>query len=411
MKRTALKAGLAMSLLSSACQGASLEALDISGRLETRQALTREGEWGLNEYSALLGGSWQDDSGWRYKVQVRALQENQLDGDYHEVEPRELFAEYQGDRCTNTLGVQQVVWGSADRLRVLDVIHAFDRREGYFGDYVQQRRPLAMLNSECSVFEDQSLQLLVIPQTRKDLLPDAGSRFAEPTVENALAGIPRTEADDPDWRKPADWTPALKWSGNLQGIDYSLNAWHGWQTEESYTARLSQAGLSYRESLKRRTLFGGSFSTPIGPVVLKGEAALVPDAYRYSRASTGVLELEKNRQQQLLLGVDYLSGDWFFGMQYYNLWKDEVKDAVDQDRSEIVSLAIRREMWQGRLYLTGYLAQDLRNSAQYAALEMRYDLDAHWQLRTGLDLFDGDRQSFGYFDEQSRWVNAVRYSF
>jgi hypothetical protein len=98
-------------------------------------------------------------------------------------------------------------------------------------------------------------------------------------------------------------------------------------------------------------------------------------------------------------------------MQYYNLWKDEVKDAVDQDRSEIVSLAIRREMWQGRLYLTGYLAQDLRNSAQYAALEMRYDLDAHWQLRTGLDLFDGDRQSFGYFDEQSRWVNAVRYSF
>lgn len=208
MKSTALKAGLAMSLLSSACQGAALEALDINGRLETRQALTREGEWGLNEYSALLGGSWQDDSGWRYKVQVRALQENQLDGDYHEVEPRELFAEYQGDRCTNTLGVQQVVWGSADRLRVLDVIHAFDRREGYFGDYVQQRRPLAMLNSECSVFEDQSLQLLVIPQTRKDLLPDAAHPSPSPASGMPWRASPvprrttRTGASPPTGHRP-----------------------------------------------------------------------------------------------------------------------------------------------------------------------------------------------------------------
>ena len=54
-------------------------------------------------------------------------------------------------------------------------------------------------------------------------------------------------------------------------------------------------------------------------------------------------------------------------MQYYNLWKDDVDQALDQDRSEIVSLAIRREMLQGRLYLTAYLAQDLRQSAQYAA--------------------------------------------
>lgn len=411
MKVPAVKVGFALAILSNVCYGDALDALDFNGRLETRQALTREGEWGLNEYSALLGGSWQDASGWRYKLQVRALQENKLDGDYHEVEPRELFAEYQGERCTSTLGIQQVVWGSADRLRVLDVIHAFDRREGYFGDYVQQRRPLAMLNSECSVFQDQSLQLLLIPQTRKDLLPDSGARFAETRVSDYLGNIHQTEADGPDWRKPSDWTPALRWSGNAHGVDYSLNGWHGWQTEETYSARLTPAGLSYREALKRRTLLGGSFAMPIGPLVLKGEAAFVPDAYRYSQAQTGIVGLEKNRQKQLLLGMDYLSGDWFFGMQYYNVWKEAVARAVDQDRTQMISLAVRRELWQGRLYLTAYVAQDLRLDAQYASLEMRYDVDAHWQLRTGVDIFEGSQRSFGYFDEQSRWINAVRYSF
>jgi len=406
-----LSLGALILLVSVDSQAGAPDAVDFNGRLEIRQAVTREGEWGLDEYSALLGSAWQGDSGWRLKAQVRALQENKLDGDYHEIEPRELFAEYQGERCTSTVGVQQVVWGSADRLRVLDVIHPFDRREGYFGDYVQQRRPLAMLNSECSMFEDQSLQVLLIPQTRKDLLPASDGRFAEPRVNDLLTGVPRSDAADPDWRKPADWTPAVRWSGNAAGVDYSLNAWHGWQTEDTLTPELTRNGLSYREQLQRRTLFGGSFAVPVGPVVVKGEAALTPDAYRYYRAPSGIVDVEKNRQQQLLLGVDYLTGDWFLGVQYYNLWKDDVERALDQDRSEIVSLAIRREMLQGRLYLTAYVAQDLRQSAQYAALEMRYDLDAHWQLRSGLDVFDGSQSSFGYYEEQTRWVNAVRYSF
>ena len=104
-----LSLGALLLLVSVDSQAGALDAVDFNGRLETRQAVTREGEWGLDEYSALLGSAWQGESGWRLKAQVRALQENKLDGDYHEIEPRELFAEYQGERCTSTVGVQQVV--------------------------------------------------------------------------------------------------------------------------------------------------------------------------------------------------------------------------------------------------------------------------------------------------------------
>jgi hypothetical protein len=42
-------------------------------------------------------------------------------------------------------------------------------------------------------------------------------------------------------------------------------------------------------------------------------------------------------------------------------------------------------------------------NSQYLAVEARLDLDAHWQLRTGIDWFAGDSASFGYHDAQSRW--------
>jgi hypothetical protein len=66
---------------------------------------------------------------------LRGVSERRLDDHFERLEARELFAAYDGERCSHALGVQQVVWGSADRLRLLDVIHPFDRREGYFGDY------------------------------------------------------------------------------------------------------------------------------------------------------------------------------------------------------------------------------------------------------------------------------------
>jgi hypothetical protein len=35
-----------------------------------------------------------------------------------------------------------------------------------------------MLNSECQLNDDQALQLLVVPQTREDLVPGPDARFA-----------------------------------------------------------------------------------------------------------------------------------------------------------------------------------------------------------------------------------------
>jgi len=393
-------------------------ALDYNGTalIGTRQALDRKGHLALSEYSLHLGANLYSDSPWRFKVLGRALAEYKLDERFERIEARELFAAYDGENCTHTFGVQQVVWGLADRLRILDTIHAFDLREGLFGDYVQQRRPLAMSNSECQISPDQNLQLLIVPQHKKHLLPNADGRFAfyrtdiaaPPTAPAIPVRI--EQADEPNWRNPSDWSAGLRWGSHWLGVDSTVNLWHGWQDVDSYWLRFKLTEVEGERRLQRRTLLGGSLAAPVGAVTLKSELGYSPDALRY-REEAAQLEPKKTDEKQLLLGIDYLSGDWFFNAQYYNRWLGDIDNATEPSRRQLVSFGSRHSMLQERLNLTGFIVHDLEGHGQYLSLGVSYDFDEHWQIRSGIDNFSGHRESFGGLRDQSRWVNALRYAF
>ncbi len=72
------------------------------------------------------------------------------------------------------LGKQQVVWGQADGLRLLDVVNPGDFKEVILDDYGDSRIPLWMINLELFLaFGD--LQILWIPDTTVHDIPASGS--------------------------------------------------------------------------------------------------------------------------------------------------------------------------------------------------------------------------------------------
>jgi len=400
-------------LLSSAAPLALALDYNSSAVLGTRQALDRKGHLALSEYSLHFGGNLYSDSPWRFKALGRALAEYKLGERFERIEARELFAAYDGESCTHTLGVQQVVWGVADRLRILDTIHAFDLREGLFGDYVQQRRPLAMTNTECQLSPDQNLQLLIVPQHKEHLLPPPDGRFAFYSADfSAPPTVPLNikHGHEPNWRNPSDWNGGLRWGSHWLGVDSTVNLWHGWQDVDSYWLRFNLTDVQGERHVQRRTLLGGSLTAPLGSVTLKSELGYSPDATRY-QLDMFELKPHKTEEKQLLVGLDYLTGDWFFNAQYYNRWLGDVNNAIEPSRRQLISLGSRRAMLQERLSLTGFVVHDLENHGQYLSLGLSYDLDEHWQIRTGIDNFSGKQDSFGGFRDQSRWVNALRYAF
>ena len=95
-------------------------------------------------------------------------------GDHIDAELREAYADFAIGRTQLRVGKQQVVWGQADGLRVLDMINPLSYREFILGDFEDRRIPLWMVNAEVPV-GDVVLQGLLIPDQTYDDLPAPGS--------------------------------------------------------------------------------------------------------------------------------------------------------------------------------------------------------------------------------------------
>ena len=78
---------------------------------------------------------------------------------------RELYWQTYGDNSFWRIGKQQVVWGEADGIKLLDVINPQDFREFILDDFDDSRIPLWMMNAQINTSDSGILQLLVIPDT------------------------------------------------------------------------------------------------------------------------------------------------------------------------------------------------------------------------------------------------------
>ena len=387
----------------------SAEVTDFNLQLSTREGVSRDGEHALAEYRAQVEGSWIPAAAWRIKAKAGVVTERRLDNSpYTEAPIDELYVSYQGEPCTVRAGIQQVVWGRADRLQVLDVIHPMDLRESYFGDWDRKRLPLGMLNTEC-VGESQSLQLLLVPQTRYHRTPSPQGRFAVPAVADNLRAQNVQIQDDgkPNAGDPSNWSAGAQWSGRLGDADVTLNAYHGWQPEPV----LRPIGLTYRSEAARFTMWGGSFMLPVGPVVVRGEGALRHGMTAYTSDATGQPQPLSVKQRTHLLGVDYQNEPWFFSVQYFGQRTISDEQLLAPKRAQIMTVAVRRSLLQDRLRVTAYIARDLERPANYLSLEARYEINSHLLGRLSIERFSGDVNSFGRFSQQGRIMFGLEYSF
>ncbi len=93
---------------------------------------------------------------------------------------RELYVDTSiGDNLSLRLGKQQVVWGTADGIKLLDIVNPTDFREMAQNAMEDSRIPLWMINAEYSVGETGNIQF-ILSENRK----------------NAIAGLDREGAKD-----------------------------------------------------------------------------------------------------------------------------------------------------------------------------------------------------------------------
>ncbi|WP_457674344.1 RNA polymerase-associated protein rapA [Thiolapillus sp.] len=107
---------------------------------------------------------------------------------------RELYADFSVGDWNLRLGKQQVVWGTADGIKLLDIINPTDYREMAQNAMEDSRIPIWMLNAERNIGENGNIQFIV-SENRKNAIPglnrdgDSGHPFIMKGVDSITGDV------------------------------------------------------------------------------------------------------------------------------------------------------------------------------------------------------------------------------
>ncbi|PKM29981.1 MAG: hypothetical protein CVV07_09900 [Gammaproteobacteria bacterium HGW-Gammaproteobacteria-11] len=338
-------------------------------------------------------------------------------GSHADLELRELYIDATLEDTYIRLGKQQVVWGQADGLRVLDVLNPIDYREFILPDVDDRRIPLWMLNLETPLGVGMLQWVLIADQTY-DQLPasDAAFAFSSPLlVPSAPSNVPVTLVDYDRPKKPLqDADTGVRWKGFVGGWDLSLNYLYHYQDQAVFYLSQSQNSVRVSPTYERSHLVGVTASNAFGDFAFRGELGYSTDRYWVADPSQDDNGVDASPELAYVIGIDY-SGltDTFLSFQLFQSHLTEPASSVvrDQTTTQITALA-RHNLLNEALALEAFVIHGLNQDDGLVQLKARYQISSALSGRVGADLFYGDSDGlFGQFRPANRVHAGLSYAF
>jgi hypothetical protein len=332
-----------------------------------------------------------------------------------EISLREFFVDFQLGSTDWRLGKQQVVWGQADGIKVLDVVNPQSFREFILDDFDDSRIPLWTANVTVPVGESASLQLLWIPDTTYHELAelDTPFGFSSPRI---IPQVPITALLEPD--KPddplSDSDAGFALSGFVGGWDLSLNYLYRYLDAPVLPVRVrGPMSLVLEPEYQRSHLLGGTFSNAFGDLTLRGEFAYNSDTFQPTNtlANEAIAESE---EFSALIGVDWaLSMDALISAQIFNSYLFDHVDNMARDESEqTLTLLYQQDFANASWRFRGIGIHSINDGDTQLQLKLSYWLLSELQVWLGADTFSGNRRGlFGQFGDNDRVLVGFEYGF
>ncbi|MDN5941156.1 MAG: hypothetical protein L0H94_04650 [Nitrospira sp.] len=342
-------------------------------------------------------------------------------GDRTDMELRELYLSTQLGKAHFTLGKQQVVWGKADGLKLLDVVNPQNFREFILDNFDDSRIPLWTVNAELSLGKS-NLQLLWIPDRTYHLLPESGATFAFTSplvVPQAPPGVPvnlRSIERPNNFLMDSDI--GMRLSTFWHGWDLTLNYFYHYADFPVFFQSLSLtprgAVVTVSPRYERNHLLGGSFSNAFGDLTVRGEVVYNTDRYVMTRNRDDRDGVIKSGETSYVLGLDWFGiQDSLVSFQLFQSWllnptSDIVRDTLDTT----TSLLTRRHFLNEILEAEVLWLHNVNFGDGLVRPKVSYELRDNMKVWLGFDLFHGNRSGlFGQFDQNDRLVTGIEIGF
>ena len=337
--------------------------------------------------------------------------------DYVDVELREAFVDTEIGNAFVRIGKQQVVWGQADGLKLLDVLNPQSFREFILDDFEKSRIPLWTLNAEIPI-GDTTLQLLWIPDTTYDDIPEAGAtyEFTSPLlVPQVPPGVPVTfeELQKPD-EFIADSDIGAQLSMFVGGWDFSFNYAYHYFDRPVTRREIGPAGITVRQNYERTHLIGGTVSTVLGDFTLRGEIGYSSDRYFLTNDITDADGVVRTGDVSYVFGLDYQGWrDWFVsGQIFQSIITDSAPGLVRDNVDTTLTLLARREFMNDSLRAEALLIHSLNQEDGVLQASLNYEWRSNIELKVGADIFYGNSNGiFGQFGHNDRVSIGIDIGF
>lgn len=315
------------------------------------------------------------------------------------------------------IGKQQVVWGQADGLKVLDVINPQSFREFILDDFDDSRIPLWMLNVEVPMAEDDTLQFLWIPDTTYHELAESGSLYqitSPELIPVTPVGVPVNllSLQKPD-RFLADSDIGLRYSSFRGGWDITVNYLYHYADFPVLYQDVGAGGVVIQPEYERSHLLGGTLSNAFGDFTIRAEVGYSTDTFHITRSGIdrGILN---SSELTSVLGLDWQGlSDTFMSVQWFqsHLFNHDsitVRDRTENTMSLLVQHYFASETWKLELLVL----QSLNGHDGLVRPKLTHTILSNMDVWLSADIFHGNENGlFGQFDQADRILVGFQLGF
>lgn len=327
-------------------------------------------------------------------------------GDAADAELRELYVDGRFGPAFLRVGKQQIVWGQADGLRVLDVVNPFSFREFVWPDPQDRRIALWAVKTEAPI-GSATLQLLWLPDPTFDEIPlgDAAFAVTTPLLVPQVAG-------------PIRSVPARRPSGLRDSSDAGARLAMfvgGWDVTLNYLYHTYDDPVpSLAPSYERSRLFGATLSNAFGSTTVRGEIGYSTDRWFITTDAADADRVFPSAELAFVVGLDNTAfADTLLSLQYFESTVRDPAEGMTRLRHERQGTFLVQRSWRNetvRLRALWLRSLDRGDGAVQARLA--WQASATLAFGLSLERFYGEPTGlFGEFRDASRAGMDVQWSW
>ena len=334
---------------------------------------------------------------------------------------RELYLDLYFDNFDIRVGKQQVVWGKADGVFITDIVSPLNLTEFLLPDFDEIRTGVVATKINYYL-GNSTLEAIWIPQFTPTERPAPSSIFYS----------------QPDFPVPPTWdfsrekiTPGLetsevflKYTALTSAIDFEFMGAYTWDDNptlhiqkefgvDSSTMQPILKELHITPEHHRLAIAGGSFSSEIKGVIMRGEAAYYNGKYFLTEDP---LQADGNIQKDYLhylVGLDFNLGPVKLSSQFIQQTILDYDHNILNEKSEnTMNFLARYDMLRETLHLELFSYIGLTNEDALIRPKITYDFDDSFSILLGSNIFVGDEKGrFGQYGDNSMAYMKIKYSF